>query len=279
MASELREIQLTELSMLKDVAAFCDKNDIHYYLSSGSLLGAARHAGFIPWDDDIDICMDAKDYRQFVKRGINGELGEKYFVQNFRTDRKFFYPWTQLRLNGTTSVPRDMLHCDIHYGICMDIFVISQYPKGKIRKWLQRVSTSVMNILIEKYWYRYKNLPMTTKRKILTSVVPEVLRVPLLRLCEYFAYVEIKDGKECFNMDRMDLKNPLSYPVEIMDKKRRTKIHFEDDEFWTFGAWERYLEIVYGDWKKLPPVDQRGGHGDIIFDVHRDYKEYQKELP
>ena len=82
----LREIQLFELQMLKDVVKVCDDNNITYIISSGTLLGAVRYGGFIPWDDDIDIDMPLPDYKKFLKIAQR-ELGEKYFVQNYKTDK------------------------------------------------------------------------------------------------------------------------------------------------------------------------------------------------
>lgn len=127
----LREIQLFELQMLKDVVKVCDDNNITYILSSGTLLGAVRHGGFIPWDDDIDIYMPLSDYKKFLKIAQR-ELGEKYFVQNYKTDKNYSEMWTQIRANGTTSMPVKAYKFDIHYGMCMDIFPavgVSDAPK------------------------------------------------------------------------------------------------------------------------------------------------------
>lgn len=274
MKEKLRELQLAELNMLKDVVLFCEENRIQYFLFAGSLLGAARHGGFIPWDDDIDICMDVVNYRKFLKLGIKG-LGEKYFIQNYRTDRKAYYPWIQIRMNGTTSVERHMLNYDIHHGICMDVFVISQRAEGRFARTIQQFATSMMTILIEKHLYEFTGNKQTVKRKLVNSIIPEAFRIPLLRMLERFSYIKLRNAKECFNMEKMNLKNPVAYPIEIMDMQRRTKIRFEDSEFWTFGDWEQYLQIAYGDWRQFPPEDKRCGHGDLIIDLNKDYREYQ----
>lgn len=132
---QLREVQLFDLQILKDVVRVCDNNNIKYMISSGTLLGAVRHGGFIPWDDDTDIYMPLSDYKKFLKIAQR-ELGEKYFVQNYKTDKNYSEMWTQIRANGTTSMPVKAYKFDIHYGMCMDIFPavgVSDAPKKEIK--------------------------------------------------------------------------------------------------------------------------------------------------
>ena len=112
MAYDLKKLQLVELQILKDVAEFCDKNDIVYFLDSGTLLGAIRHQGFIPWDDDIDIIMDVENHKKFCKLAPTG-LPKCYFVQNMDTDKKTCISWTKVRKNGTTCMERKLTAYDV----------------------------------------------------------------------------------------------------------------------------------------------------------------------
>ena len=119
--TELRRIQLLELDLLKKVKKICEKYGLVYYLVSGTLLGAVRHKGFIPWDDDIDIAMPYNDYCIFLTLAQK-ELGDKYFVQNFNTEDGFNRGFTKIRINNTTYVSTENIDSTIHQGIWIDIF-------------------------------------------------------------------------------------------------------------------------------------------------------------
>lgn len=114
--STIREVQMCQLQILKAVAKVCDENNIDYLLSCGSLLGTIRLKGFIPWDEDIDICMTVENYRKFCKIGQKC-LGDQYFAQNWRTEKEFADLWTQVRMNDTTSMPIIYKELNIHFGI------------------------------------------------------------------------------------------------------------------------------------------------------------------
>ena len=121
-ATELRKIQLLQLEILKDVDRICRKHDIKYTLCGGSLLGAIRHKGFIPWDDDIDIAMLRKEYEKFLKICEQELDKEKYFVQTVDTDPEYRWIYGKIILNGTTYVRAGQEAIKSHNGIFIDIF-------------------------------------------------------------------------------------------------------------------------------------------------------------
>ena len=97
------DIQQCGLEILRDFKKVCERNGLRYYLSCGSLLGAVRHHGFIPWDDDIDVQMPFEDYQRFLQIAQK-EMGEKYFVQNSDTDPQYAFAYTHIRKNNTALI-------------------------------------------------------------------------------------------------------------------------------------------------------------------------------
>ena len=123
---ELRDLQLVELELLIEFRDFCDKNNLKYYISGGTFLGAIRHKGFIPWDDDADIGMLREDYEKFQR--VVHELGDAYITQCFETHREYnvLVPPMKVRKKGTYCVEYNALlknKCRDSDGLLIDIFV------------------------------------------------------------------------------------------------------------------------------------------------------------
>lgn len=151
MACTLKDLQDTEYEILCEFASFCDKHNLEYILSGGTLLGAIRHDGMIPWDDDIDVYMNVKDFKRFVR------LIKKHPVQGLHlswidTDLQHPYLYAKLRKNGTffPSYEKDSL--DIHNGVFIDIFAYSGAPKSSFAKKLQNKVFYLYTTLT--YYYR-----------------------------------------------------------------------------------------------------------------------------
>lgn len=269
---ELRELQLAEYKMLKDVARLCDENGIAYFLDSGTLLGAVRHNGFIPWDDDIDICMDVANYRKFC-RIMPKVLPDRYFLQNYKSDPKVSAKWSKVRINGTTSMDRSLSKWDIHFGVCMDVFVISGISKNWFRKRLQIYARVLQHQLINKYYWRVTNRKVSLKLERLYKYMPERIRIFLLGMLENLCVVDVKNCDYCYNTYYQSMEH-IKIPSRYMNMKDRVQLQFEDDMFWVPKEYDGYLRLFYGDYWTLPSEEERGGHGDIVVDLEHDYKDY-----
>lgn len=267
---DLRALQLKELEMLDDFVKFCDDNGIIYYLMYGTLIGAARHKGFIPWDDDIDVVMDVKNYRKFLKCARK-KYPKKYFVQNYRTEHNVWVNWTQIRMNGTTSMERRCSDCDIHWGICMDIFVMVGKASGKFRRKAQKMAFQLQSILLKKYLSRTTGMKFHPKAELLYKILPEFLRIPICRLLERIIYVDTQSEVLCYSASGNSFQE---YRSSCFNGTDGDCLQYEGKIYRVPHNWEEVLNTRYGDWRTPPDVEERNGHGDIIVDLENDYKMY-----
>lgn len=266
---DLRAMQLKELEILRDFADFCENNGIVYYLMYGTLIGAARHQGFIPWDDDIDVVMDVKNYKNFLKCAKR-KYPDKYFVQNFRTERNVWFNWTKIRMNGTTSMNQELAHLDIHFGLCIDIFAFAGIPEGKLARRIQTSAQELQSVLLRKYYSQMTGEVNHPRAKQLYRWIPEKLRIPICRFLAWFILVDTHACARCYSPDGM---SKSVFQSEYFSGQEE-KLLFEDKVYPVPNHWQEVLSRTYGNWQELPPEDERYGHKNIIVDLEKDYKCY-----
>lgn len=274
----MREIQEFEFSILIDVVALCEKYHIRYYLSSGTLLGAVRHKGFIPWDNDIDIDMPIKDYRLFLKVARK-ELPERYFVQNYTTDPCYNDMYTKIRVNNTTSLPVAWKNLKIHWGMGIDIFPLIGVYKNRGLAKVQAKLFSVNKALLSKDM-ALATCDNTWKHSSLLRILyllPRRIRHLICKINELFIFKSFRTSDEIALVWQMlDLK----YRKELY--LPTTQLDFEDRKFTAPQNYDYILNQLYGDYMVPPPEPERNGHegslGKIIYDLECDYSIYQNEM-
>lgn len=270
--NSLKNLQKVEFEMLNDVASFCDENNIQYFIICGTLLGAVRNGGFIPWDDDIDIGMDLKNYKRFLKLAKNN-LPKKYFIQHFSTDRKVDFPWIKVRINNTTCMETKKRSFDIHAGIGMDVFLVNGISNNKIRYFAQAQAEKFQRVLLVKHYYKECNIAYkSTLRKMIHRIYPEFMRMLTIKLLDYVINYDLEKSTFCYNTYNMYLENCYKFVSRWFQTVE--KIPFEDELFYAPKNRIDYLEARYGKWQELPPEDERKGHGEMIIDLNNDYSVY-----
>ena len=274
---EIRKLQLTELYMLKDIAKLCKDNQIKYYLCGGTLLGAVRHGGFIPWDDDLDITMYRKDLTKLVKL-LKEEYPEKYFVQDFRSDKEYTRYITKIRLNGTSQTEECYKYDNINHGIYIDIFPLDHTTKQdgiglKLRGVLLRYLFAFKTTKHTKKWTTTYWKSITIKCiKPLTYLVPDLFINMLFDWC-------------CTMTDKPGAKYTTSFASHYRWKRQMvsnevygegTYYKFEDGEFMVPSQYEKLLVQIFSEnYMELPPVEARNS-GHVLADIN--LGKYEKEI-
>lgn len=270
MRQDIRKVQLNILTKLDEV---CHKHGLHYYLAFGTCLGALRHKGFIPWDDDIDVLMPYADTKKLIE--LQNEFGDKYFVQNRKTDPG--YPSIAMRLMDcdTTYIEKEIVDLKIKKGICVDIYPYYECSPNKIIRTIDILRSHLLKVLVN-------NRPPLNHGKILRWASKAILffysekrRLNKIEKLEYrLSSVKGNEILDYFGQD-ITLFTAISYPKEWFAEPR--KLSFEGILFDGATEPEKYMTKRYGDYMKLPPKeDQIFHHTYIKIDPYKSYIEYEK---
>ena len=270
---KLQIIQNNELLILKEIKRLCDKHSIRYILAFGSCLGAVRHDGFIPWDDDIDVAMPLDDYKRFLEI-CKLELNEDFFLQTFETDKNYYYPFAKVRKNNTAFITWNSRNHHIHQGFWVDIFPIVKIPKNPMK-----LSALKLMILLSSYlqigdflkgFENAKDEIGKVRLSIITvlSVLPMSARI---KLHNTILRIYLKSPKE---HDEIAVLLSALWPTLKGCCFDTIEHKFVDDYYPIPRYYDQYLTLLYGDYLQLPPVEKRVSHSPVIVDENKSYEYY-----
>ena len=276
---KLRKLQQTELEVLMELDRVCRKHNMRYYIVGGTLIGAARTGGFIPWDDDIDVSMPREDFDKLLK--LKDEFSSDFFLQTHKTEKECYFFYAKLRKNGTYFGEDKFEHTGIHKGIFMDIFPLDFISdKGFVQKICFK-SFSLINAFIcskkktSEFLYKNMSLPFIVTFRLIQSILPLPLLYGLRSLTA-------KLTKALSNKRLVaSLAGFHGYPKEIAPFElwaEGTDIEFEGKTVRAPKEYKKLLTHMFGDYMQLPPVEERVNHTvadeNIIFDgvSKEDYK-------
>ena len=255
---ELKKIQAIELDILKSFDKICKKNKLKYVLTGGTLIGAIRHNGFIPWDDDIDIAMPRNDYNKFIKIQKKELNKEKYYFQSIETEEKYSSVGAKIRRKNSvyketlSSISRE------NQGIWIDIFPIDNISDNKISAFFTFTKMFYYKMLLS---YKLKNNPTTDSlpKKILLSIIKLNSNFYSLKKLKkkYFKLITKTNKKETKNVINFGGVYLLKEKVPREFINNITTHQFEDEKFNIPKNYDEYLTHIYGDYMQLPPKEKR----------------------
>lgn len=249
---DLRRLQLTELEMVLEVDRICRKNNIKYVLGYGSMLGAVRHQGFIPWDDDVDIFMLREEYEKFCDACKNELDGSRFFLQNWETDKFFNSGYAKMRRLNSKFMRFGQEKMKFNQGIYIDIMPMDNLPDISE----ERVKFIKKCIIYRKILYSKagsmceKNILKRCGYKILSLIPRDKVKIKFGKVMQTY-----KGQNVCYCMCLGSL-GKVPYCKEIFEE--RQEVDFEGYKIFIPKRPQCFLKVCYGmDYMTPPPEEER----------------------
>lgn len=267
----LKQLHEVEMEILDEIDRVCKKNNINYFLTGGTLLGAVRHQGFIPWDDDMDIGMFRRDYDKFLEVAKR-DLKKEYFLHTESTDPNYWLTFSKVRKNNTLFLEKANSNINNiqHSGIFVDIFPFDNASKLDSKR--QHVNAAIVKLIVDALFYK-------------SGVYSNTKRCNHPRLVRMFSVLSIKQLHKLKNkiMTGNNDDNSkyiicyatgFSYPRDTHLRSSFAPfklMKFENRKYWCPNDPDAYLKKGYGDYMKLPDPKDRVNHEalDVVFDTSK----------
>lgn len=245
-----QKLQQIELKMLELFVQICEKENLHYYLLGGTMLGAVRHKGFIPWDDDIDVGMPRADYEKFLLCASK-YLPKGYFLQTYKTDKDYPYPYAKMRDTHTIYKENALKNLSINHGVWIDVFPLDFCP-------------------VKRFWFLWHHYLLRERIKfVLYKWEKASIKLKLFRIlsCVFSPswHNAVKRDDKLMSSYQKDTTMTANLcgawgEREIVPTEwygEGTTLAFEHLKVKVPVKYHQWLTQVYGDYMELPPVEKR----------------------
>lgn len=252
--NDLKRLHEIQIDMLLEVKRICEKHCIRYSLIGGTLLGAVRHQGFIPWDDDADVGMLRRDYEKF-RRVCEKELDrENYYFQDDRNTKGYRWGYGKLRRKHTLFMREHQERMDFGQEIFIDIFPLD-YVSDKM---LPRILHMLYCFCIRKCLW--SPIGADSEKNYLKKVIYRVLEmIPKKNIYRhYYRYLKTRKKSNTVRINLFPTNKPYGFPICFFEEL--TEVMFEGTVFPGSCHYDKYLTVKYGNYMKLPPLEERKVH-------------------
>ena len=270
----LRKLQLAELKILNEIVKICNENKITYYISGGTFLGAVRHKGFIPWDDDIDVAMPRADYEKF-KKIANKKLPEKYKYRNFKTDNQIKICFsrvedTEIKVRDTSAKKTDIRNAWV------DIFPLDGMPKNKFKFFIRKYHLLYLRMMLQYSQYSTivnQNLPnRPLHEKILIKIGKLIPFEKFLNHRKYMFKIDetlqrVKAEESIYYMNFLGIYKFKSVMKKDEIYKEGAKYEFEGNYYNAPKEYDKYLTQIYGNYMDIPKDKDKNKHHIEVLEI------------
>lgn len=261
---EGKELKQIIFNILCAFSEFCDENALRYYLCGGTLLGAIRHKGFIPWDDDIDILMPRPDYNRMHKILKEKNIKPYYTLISLQADNSFL-PFA--KIIDTRTYTESRYSDSDNKGLWIDIFPMDGLPKNKSQS--NKILNKVSHL---KKWFIICNQKIGTDKKTLKAI----LKIPLLLVLKIFKLEQwygrrIDKIAQQYDFDTSEYVGGIAWSLGAKERMKKSdylpieEVEFCDKMFHAPACWNYYLTKMYGNYMELPPEEQRVNHAIVAY--------------
>ncbi|MBR5683120.1 MAG: LicD family protein [Ruminococcus sp.] len=280
--AETKKLWAVQLDLLDRLEKICKKHGLKYYADGGTLLGAVRHKGFIPWDDDIDVQMFVDDFEAFC-RFAKEELEPPYFLQYWNTE-KGFYPWhAKLRRSDTTCFSQWELEMSPggNHGIFIDIFPLYNIPDSAAKYKWQTIRLKALQYMFKCFEtdraLKNSSVKATATRRAASGLWKLIsLFTSSDKICRrYLSVAKCEKGRTKKVGVTSYTPGYAKYTWDRALFEKTVDLPFEDRTISAPYKYEERLTVQYGDWKKI--VKNAANHSALHFSADIPYKDYLKK--
>ncbi len=274
----LREIQMAEYDILCKLVRYFDIRQINYILCGGTMLGAVRHNGFIPWDDDIDILVPREDYEKLKEMYCTGDTNIEGVILNIPGEKNSPYPFIKA-INPSLIVVEEVRDEEFRANVWIDIFPMDHFPDNDKmhRLYLTRI-TSLIKILSsctisDDYLKRkgYYTNPIKRVKLMISRILYKYLggNVNISKKIDEIAYMMNKKFQNSNHVGNGAWPNGMNDYFSVSDVKPVIKHKFEDSEFNIPLNYDSFLTHFYGDYMQIPSVEERQNHHITVYRLEK----------